>query len=64
MCLIEYPNSSAYKISSEETIFNQENYWEIMSITSIANGLMESVLERRMEMVRSSNEQSKNSKQG
>ena len=60
--IIDSDNICLYfdKISAEETIFNQENYWEIMSITSIANGLMESVLERRMEMVRSSNEQSKN----
>ena len=31
-----------------------------MNITSIANGLMESVLERRMETIRSENEKSKN----
>ena len=34
-------------------------YWEIMNITSIANGLMESVLERRMETIRPENEKSK-----
>ena len=48
------------EISSNETLFSKENYWEIMSVVSIANGLMESVLERRMEIIRPKNEQSKN----
>ena len=48
------------EISSNETLFSKENYWEIMSVISIANGLMESVLERRMEIIRPKNEQSKN----
>ena len=47
-------------ISKKNTLFPKKNYWEIMSITSIANGLMESVLERRMESIRSDNEKSKN----
>ena len=47
-------------ISKKETLFPKINYWEIMNITSIANGLMESVLERRMETIRSENEKSKN----
>ena len=47
-------------ISKKETLFPKKNYWEIMNITSIANGLMESVLERRMETIRSENEKSKN----
>ena len=42
-----------------QTLFPKKNYWEIMNITSIANGLMESVLERRMETIRSENEKSK-----
>ena len=46
-------------ISKKETLFPKKNYWEIMNITSIANGLMESVLERRMETIRSENEKSK-----
>ena len=47
-------------ISKKNTLFPKKNYWEIMSITSIANGLMESVLERRMESIRPDNEKSKN----
>ena len=47
-------------ISKKNTLFPKKNYWETMSMTSIANGLMESVLERRMESVRSDNEKSKN----
>ena len=47
-------------ISKKNTLFPKKNYWKIMSMTSIANGLMESVLERRMESIRSDNEKSKN----
>ena len=47
-------------ISKKNTLFPKKKYWEIMSMTSIANGLMESVLERRMESIRSNNEKSKN----
>ena len=46
-------------ISNKDTLFPKKNYWEIMNITSVANGLMESVLERRMETIRSENEKSK-----
>ena len=46
-------------ISKKNTLFPKKKYWEIMSMTSIANGLMESVLERRMESIRSDNEKSK-----
>jgi len=46
-------------ISKKKTLFPKKNYWEIMSVTSIANGLMESVLERRMESIRPNNEKSK-----
>ena len=46
-------------LSKKQTLFPKKNYWEIMNITSIANGLMESVLERRMETIRSENEKSK-----
>ena len=47
-------------ISKKNTLFPKKNYWEIMSMTSIANELMESVLERRMESIRTDNEKSKN----
>ena len=47
-------------ISKKETLFPKKNYWQIMNITSIANGLMESVLERRMETIRPENEKSNN----
>jgi len=47
-------------ISKKNTLYPKKNYWEIMSITSVANGLMESVLERRMESIRPDNEKSKN----
>ena len=45
-------------ISKKETLFPKKNYWQIMNVTSIANGLMESVLERRMESIRPENEKS------
>ena len=47
-------------ISKKETLFPKKNYWQIMSVTAIANGLMESVLERRMETIRPENEKSNN----
>ena len=47
-------------ISKKETLFPQKNYWQIMNVTSVANGLMESVLERRMETIRPENEKSNN----
>ena len=46
-------------ISRKNTLFPKKNYWKIMSMTSIANGLMESVLERRMESIRPDGEKSK-----
>ena len=46
-------------ISKKKNLFPKNKYWEIMSVTSVANGLMESVLERRMESIRSDNEKSK-----
>ena len=46
-------------ISQNKTLFDQKNYWEIMTIVSLANGLMEAGLERRTEIIRPSNEQSK-----
>jgi len=47
-------------ISKKETLFPQNNYWQIMNVTSVANGLMESVLERRMETIRPESEKSNN----
>ena len=59
--IIDSDNICLYfdKISNKETIYNSKNYWQVMSIISIANGLMESVLERKTELIRASNEQSK-----
>ena len=47
-------------ISKKNTLFPKKNYWQIMSMTSIANGLMEAVLERRMETIRPDKEKSTN----
>jgi len=60
--IIDSDNICLYldSISKKNTLFPKKNYWEIMSMTSIANGLMESVLERRMESIRPDNEKSKN----
>ena len=60
--IIDSDNICLYfdKISNKETIYIPKNYWQLMSIISIANGLMEAVLERKTELIRPSNEQSKN----
>ena len=59
--IIDSDNICLYfdKISNKETIYGTKNYWQVMSTISIANGLMESVLERKTELIRPSNEQSK-----
>ena len=59
--IIDSDNICLYfdKISNKETIYIPKNYWQVMSIISIANGLMEAVLERKTELIRPSNEQSK-----
>ncbi len=59
--IIDSDNICLYfdEISSRETLFKKENFWQIMSIISVANGIMEAVLERRMELIRPLNEQSK-----
>ena len=59
--IIDSDNICLYfdKISNKETLFDKKNYWQIMSTISVANGLMEAVLERRMELIRPLNEQSK-----
>ena len=39
-------------ITKKKSLFPKDRYWQIMSLTSIANGLMEAVLERYMEVSR------------
>ena len=58
--IIDSDNICLYfdKISNKESIYGTKNYWQVMSTISIANGLMESVLERKTELIRPSNEQS------
>ena len=60
LAIIDSDNICLYldTISKKNTLFPKKKYWEIMSMTSIANGLMESVLERRMELIRPDNEKS------
>ena len=61
LTIIDSDNICLYfdSITKKNTIFPKENYWQIMSLTSIANGLMEAVLERFMELSRADNEKSK-----
>ena len=58
--IIDSDNICLYfdEISNRKTLYNKKIYWQIMTIISVANGLMEAVLERRMELIRPSNEQS------
>ena len=62
LAIIDSDNICLYldTISKKNTLFPKKKYWEIMTMTSIANGLMESVLERRMEMIRPDSEKSNN----
>ena len=62
LAIIDSDNICFYldTISKKNTLFPKKKYWEIMTMTSIANGLMESVLERRMEMIRPDSEKSNN----
>ena len=62
LAIIDSDNICLYldTISKKNTLFPKKKYWEIMSMASIANGLMESVLERRMEMIRPDSEKSNN----
>ena len=61
LTIIDSDNICIYldSISMKKTLFPKNEYYKIISMTSIANGLMESVLERRMETIRPINEQSK-----
>ena len=63
--LLKFCEKNRKKLSVPEPdlkseLFICKKYWEIMSMTSIANGLMESVLERRMESIGPDNEKSNN----
>ena len=62
LAIIDSDNICLYldTISKKNTLFPKKKYCEIISMTSIANGLLESVLERRMEMIRPDTEKSKN----
>ena len=62
LTIIDSDNICIYldSISKKKTLFPKKEYFEIISMISVANGLMESVLERRMEKIRPNNEQSNN----
>ena len=61
LSIIDSDNICLYldSISNKKSLFPKDRYWQIMSITSLANGLMEAVLERFMEITRPDQEQSK-----
>ena len=61
LSIIDSDNICLYldSISSKKSLFPKDRYWQIMSMTSLANGLMEAVLERFMEIARPDQEQSK-----
>ena len=60
LAIIDSDNICIYldSISNKKTLFPKNEYFKIVSMVSVANGLMESVLERRMEIIRPTNEQS------
>ena len=60
LTIIDSDNICIYldSISNKKTLFPKNEYFKIVSMVSVANGLMESVLERRMEIIRPTNEQS------
>ena len=45
-------------ITKKNSLFPKENYWRVMANTSVANGLMETILDRFMEISRSEEERS------
>ena len=61
LSIIDSDNICLYldSISSKKSLFPKDHYWQMMSMTSLANGLMEAVLERFMEISRPDHEQSK-----
>ena len=60
LAIIDSDNICVYldSIANKKTLFPKNEYFKIISMVSVANGLMESVLERRMEIIRPTNEQS------
>ena len=61
LAIIDSDNICLYfdSIGKNKSLFPIDHYWQIMSLTSLANGLMEAVLERFMELSRPNQEQSK-----
>ena len=61
LSIIDSDNICLYfdSITNKKSLFPKDRYWQIMSLTSLANGLMEAVLERFMEISRPDHEQSK-----
>ena len=61
LSIIDSDNICLYfdSIGNNKSLFPKDRYWQIMSLTSLANGLMEAVLERFMELSRPNQEQSK-----
>ena len=61
LSIIDSDNICLYfdSITNKKSLFPEDRYWQIMSLTSLANGLMEAVLERFMEISRPNHEQSK-----
>ena len=61
LSIIDSDNICLYfdSITNKKSLFPEDRYWQIMSLTSLANGLMEAVLERFMEISRPDHEQSK-----
>lgn len=59
--IIDSDNICLYfdSIGNNKSLFPKDHYWQIMTLTSLANGLMEAVLERFMELSRPNQEQSK-----
>ena len=56
--IIDSDNICLYfeSITKKNSLFPKENYWRVMTNTSIANGLMETILDRFMEVSRSEEE--------
>ena len=61
LAIIDSDNICLYfdSIGNNKSLFPKDRYWQIISLTSLANGLMEAVLERFMELSRPNQEQSK-----
>ena len=61
LAIIDSDNICLYfdSIGNNKSLFPKDHYWQIMTLTSLANGLMEAVLERFMELSRPNQEQSK-----